>query len=160
MIVMIDDEARRMGPYLEVLEYDMPQRRVWNCANYTLEEINELALGDTDILYLNQIDEARDWVLTHLNVIELLVVDIMMPQLDSYSSQDTDHGLRTGIAFYREIRGQDADNAKVLPIMFLTNVYDPEVSDSIQEDTYTVVYQKNDLIPSRMASTIQEFLGS
>lgn len=133
MILFVDDEKRRMKSYVE-----------------------ELELSNFQVEFKPDVDSALEAFAQHQDQIELLILDIMMPTGDSFSDNQTTHGLRTGFAFYQKIREQNPN----LPIVIFTNVSDESLVKEINQDKQSAFCQKDSFLPFKLAEKVQAMLKS
>lgn len=131
IILVIDDERLPISYYISSLER----------AQWTVRHL--LKCDEVDRVAREASDE-----------IDLIILDIMMPSGNSYSTADTNYGLRTGVLLYRDLR-------KMLPhtpIVILTNVSNHETLDSFPKEKRTLVCQKLDTPPSKLVDIVRAFL--
>lgn len=132
MIMMVDDEPRRMDAYLCELRD----------TGYTVQMDHN-------------VDKALERLESDLPHIQLLILDVMMAPGQAFQSLDTQEGLRTGERFYERVRSLSAD----LPVMFLTNVSDPQLTKKYQRERYCRVLHKEDYQPFELADEVRRMIG-
>lgn len=74
----------------------------------------------------------------------------MMPHGVSFTSEETQMGLRTGLCFYDKIRQLRPD----LHVIILTNVADEEVEDWFRREEYCSYMQKPETFPYELADEV------
>ncbi|MDJ0657921.1 MAG: response regulator [Crocosphaera sp.] len=134
MILIVDDEPRRMEVYIE-----------------------ELKLSNYQVELAEDINEALDYFDKRQGEIELLILDIMMRSGKLSGEHGINGGLRTGIIFYKKIR----DNNKSLPIIILSNfdkIDDQEVEQEIQNNPQKKFFQKINILPYELVDEVKEML--
>jgi CheY-like chemotaxis protein len=133
MILFIDDEKRRMVSYVEELEFSLEQ----------------------EVHFETEVDSAIDFFHAQVPLIDLVILDVMMPAGDSFRESDTEYGLKTGLYLYKKLRVQRID----LPIVIFTNASDPHLAKEIDIDKKGVFLQKEDFLPAEFAEEIKKFLA-
>ena len=83
MILMIDDERRRMSTIKDYME----------SKGYIVE-----------LIY--KINDVTSFVKTNLHDIDAIILDIMMPWGDLFTSEDTEFGLISRFKLYEYLRGE------------------------------------------------------
>jgi CheY-like chemotaxis protein len=132
MIIFVDDEARRMSPYLEACEF-----------------------AGLEVELLDGLDEAWQRLRDGTKPVDVLLLVVMMPSGSLYSqSPEVLHGIRTGLLFYRDVR----KIRLTLPIVLLTQSSDAEVDAAVRDDQWAVVVRKQDLLPSELPNLLREQL--
>jgi DNA-binding response OmpR family regulator len=132
MILIIDDEIRRFENYIYFLKK----------AGY-------------EVKIIKNVDAALEFIYSNLDSIKLLILDIMMSPGNTFTDEETQYGLRTGIPFYRKIR----ERSKDMPIMVLTNVTDWNVSELFKGEKNCWFYTKEKCLPSTFPAIVQEIAG-
>jgi DNA-binding response OmpR family regulator len=133
MILLIDDEKRTMGSYLQ-----------------------ELHMSGFEVKLESSVDLGLRMVEENPNEIDLLILDVMMPPGQAFAHAPTEKGLRTGVHFYDRVRKTNGR----LPIMIFTNVIDDSLRRKFEQDKYCRYFQKEELLPYELAETIREILGA
>ena len=136
MILFIDDEPRIMDSYRLYLEL-------------------ELAPHGYEVVFHSKVDEAFEFFEKHLDAIDLVILDIMMPTGKRFSSLQTDWGLRTGIAFYEEIRVQQP----TIPVLIFTNYFDEDVEKRFRQDRNCRFCQKADYLLDEFVREVEDMLS-
>lgn len=131
MILLVDDEKRRMESYVE-----------------------ELRLSGYEVEIKSDVDSALDFFNENYKQIELLILDIMMPAGNVFENVDTKYGLRTGIIFYKKIRNLNLS----LPIIIFTNVSNEAVEKKISLDQKSLFLQKQDFLPFQLVDELEDFI--
>ena len=134
MILIIDDEPNRMDCYIKELEAEKFEVKI-----------------------CKHIDQALDFLENHFNSIELLILDVMMPPGNTFKSEDTDQGLRTGALFYRLIKEKNNWN---FPIFVFTNIYDDELSTEVNNDPESWLFHKEEFMSRDFAEKVRSHLSS
>ncbi len=130
MILFVDDEMREMDSYK--LELEM--------SKYT-------------VVFEPDVDKALAFLEEAYNDIELLILDIMMPQGKNFEAARHE-GLRTGVDFYESIRKTHPE----LPVIILTNVSDESVRERFNGEAYCWFRQKTRVLPYELAECVDEIL--
>ena len=130
MILFIDDEPHHMQSYREALE---------------LEGYKSTMAGG--------VKEGMEILVNSTAEIELVVLDIMMPP-EILGEEETERGLRTGVVFFPKIREILPD----IPVIILTNVSDPKIIKSFEQEPNTAFFQKMDLTPIRLVEVIRDMI--
>lgn len=132
MIMMVDDEVRRMDAYrLELQD-----------VGYQVE------------LY-KDVDAALEALTANLPHVQLLILDVMMSPGRAFRDLDTQDGLRTGERFYEHVRSLNAD----LSVIFLTNVSDPSFARKYQGKRHCKLLRKEDYQPFELADEVRRIIG-
>lgn len=132
MIMMVDDEVRRMDAYrLELQD-----------VGYQVE------------LY-KDVDTALAALTTNLPQVQLLILDVMMAPGRAFRDMDTQDGLRTGERFYEQVRTLSAD----LSVIFLTNVSEPSFAKKYQGKLHCKLLRKEDYQPFELADEVRRIVG-
>jgi Response regulator containing CheY-like receiver, AAA-type ATPase, and DNA-binding domains len=128
MILFIDDEHRRMTPYIE-----------------------ELELSGYQVKFKDNVQDALNFWKEHTQEIKLIVLDLMMPignDFDESAQQEAEFGLKTGIYFYNKyLKSQD------IPVILFTHSADA----NIPRDEYNHVYllKKLDYLPYEFVQKVE-----
>lgn len=133
MIMMVDDEPRRMDAYLRELQD----------TGYKVE------------MY-SGVDKALGKLEADLAQIQLLILDVMMAPGVAFRDLDTQEGLRTGERFYERVRRLSAH----LPVIFLTNVADPQLTKKYQSERRCEVLHKEDYQPFELVDEVRRMIGT
>jgi CheY-like chemotaxis protein len=132
MIMMVDDEVRRMDAYrLELTD-----------VGYRVE------------LY-KDVDTALSALEANLAQVQLLILDVMMAPGKAFQDFDTQDGLRTGERFFEYVRNLSAD----LSVVFLTNVSEPNFAKKYQRARHCKVLRKEDYQPFELADEVRRIIG-
>ena len=118
MILFVDDEPRIMDSYLQYLKA-------------------KLAPLKYEVVFISDIDKAVEFFDQNHDKIDLAILDIMMPP-GKFSTEQTNGGLKTGLAFYEKIRLQSPN----MPIIVFTNFFDHEVDARFKQDSNCRFLQK------------------
>ena len=132
MIIMVDDELRRMAAY------------VW-----------ELRDTGYQVEMCSSVDTALANLEANLPQVRLLILDVMMPPGQAFKNLDTQDGLRTGERFYERVRQLSAD----LPVFFLTNVSDPHFTKKYLRERHCKVLHKEYYQPFELADEVRRMIG-
>lgn len=135
MILFIDDELRIMATYREYL-------------------VIKMAPYNQPVAFHSDVDEALDFFENHLGDIDLVILDIMMPHGERFGSEQTNGGLKTGIAFYERIRELASD----LPVIIFTNFYDEDVERKFRQDAKCRFLQKVDFLLEDFVAEVKQAL--
>ena len=128
MILMIDEEKRRMSTLQESLE--------------------ELGYKVT---FIDNVDTAYEFVASHQNSISAIILDIMMPWGESFSSEETKNGLLTGYMLLKKFR---ENISNIIPIIVYTAVNDPLLFKSINKEPNCTVFHKPESL-SKIVTELQ-----
>lgn len=131
MILMIDDEHREAGSYVEELEY-----------------------SGFRVHFEKDVDRALRFVTENIQEIELLILDIMMPPGRTLAQSATRNGLRTGVELFHRIR----EISTSLPIIVLTNVSDQAVEATFLRKANCRFLRKEDQLPFELVEEVRNFL--
>lgn len=132
MIIFLDDEERRISPYVEVCQF-----------------------AGFDVELIDDVDEAWQRLLGS-EPVDALLLDVMMPPGSLYSQRpETLQGIRTGLLLYNEVRRI----RPTLPIVVLTQSKDREIDAALRGDRWAVVARKQDLLPDELPNLLSELLG-
>lgn len=105
-VLFVDDDMRRMSSFVDMLEWE----------GYT-------------VLGANSVDKARRLFRNLGKVIDLVVLDIMMPPGEGDDPETVDHGRSTGLEFLKEVRKE----LKKLPVIVLSIRHDHECKNAAEE---------------------------
>lgn len=133
-ILFVDDEQRRMEPY------------VW-----------ELQDAHHEVVFQDNVDSALGTLRNPNERFDMVVLDISMSRGTEYEFEETVGGTRTGILLYAKIRRLRPD----LKVVVLTNVpYERLAKPFEGEDTrlYRFV-RKQEKLPIEFAKLVGEFLS-
>ena len=131
MILFVDDEGRYMDSYRA-----------------------ELMLAGYDVSFQKDVDWALPFLVEHLDDVELLILDIMMPPGQSFQDAETHGGLRTGVPFYEKIR----ELAPRLPVIIFTNVSDEQLAKRFRAEANCRFLRKENFLPYELVATVREIL--
>ncbi len=135
MILFIDDERRVMDSYIDYL---------------TLK----LSPEGYDVVFLDTIDPALDFLENRANEIDMIILDVMMPPGTKLDREQTSYGLRTGIVFYDLIRKK----LPILPILVFTNYSDEDLEKRLENDPNCRFYQKTDFLLEDLFNEVKDML--
>lgn len=136
MVLFIDDEARYVDSYvqeLKLLGYDVQFQDCREGVETALEFFEENA-----------------------HEVELLILDIIMPPGFAFQDDNTELGLRTGIAFFDQARSVRPD----LPVIVLSNVTKEQVGDRFASEENFLYVGKDDCYPFELSARIDRMLNS
>lgn len=133
MILFVDEEPRWVRTYIEALRD-----------------------ADYEVTHATTVDEALVIFRTKMAVIELIILDVMMPPGYAFKDEDTVLGTHTGLFIFEKIR----EIASHLPIIILTNVTEPDVSQFFQSRSCCWLLRKEDYDPFAVVDKVQDVLAS
>lgn len=118
MLLMVDEEYRRMSTVQEYLEK----------YGYTVNLIDN-------------VDDAMDFIKSKYNLIDAIILDLMMPWGKLFSKEESEYGLLTGYLLFKKIR-KEYGHSK--PIIIYTAVNRAELINTIkkQENCYYIPKDK------------------
>ncbi|MBZ8178958.1 hypothetical protein [Oscillatoria salina] len=131
MILFIDDEYRRVKPYIE-----------------------ELELSGYQVEFKDNLDDALNFWEERKQEINLIVLDIMMPignNFDESAQQEAECGLKTGIYFYNKYL-----KSKDTPVILFTHLSDVNIPDN--EDNQFFLFKKLDYLPYEFVQKVTAIL--
>lgn len=128
MIFFVDDDRRYIKDYVEEIE----------SRNYF-------------VMHEHNIDDAFKLVVKHIQDIQILVVDMMMPPGDILDERDNENGKRTGILFVKKLE-EEVGEIK-FPLIVFTHV---NIENLIVR---YLKYQKEDFTPYEFANSIEQILS-
>lgn len=102
------------------------------------------------VYHVEDPDSALKFLMSKGSILDLIILDIMLPPGKSYKKEDTRGGLFTGIFLFRDIKKEYPK----IPIIFLTNVTNPRVLDLLDEDRSLKIFQKIDTPPFKLLEII------
>ncbi len=134
-ILFIDDETRRMQPY-----------------------VRELEDNNHEVVFQDDADRALFIIQDDTIHLDLAVLDISMPPGKSVAFEDTREGFRTGLFLYERLRSV----RPYLKVIFLTNVSDRRVAErfAMEDPTLCRFVRKPEALPSEFSRMVEEFLQS
>lgn len=132
-ILFVDDEKRWVTPYLDALKDD-----------------------GFEVYYEPTVDGALQFFEANRDDIALLILDTMMPHGKSFSPNETQRGLRTGVHFYKRIREETP--GLNIPVIFLTNVSDDEVKQIVDQQINCQLIRKSECFPYELVEKIRSIL--
>lgn len=133
-ILLIDDERLPMKYYSRAFEMN----------NF---EVKQCLDPDSALEYINRKKPK----------LKAIILDIMMLPGKKYSSEDTNNGLKTGILLYKDLRVIYPDT----PIIFLTNVSNPEISKLPSETAATLeIVQKIEFPPFELVELVEKMINN
>jgi DNA-binding NarL/FixJ family response regulator len=134
-ILFVDDELDRIEQFIQDIEIAAKERG---------REIPKVEK-------INSLDVAYKHIIDHIDIIEVLVLDIMMPGGERfYRPKEDPLGLKCGFYFYQAIR-EEYPNLK---IRIFTNVDDPEILMAIAKDKNALLMLKDETLPFELTSNI------
>jgi CheY-like chemotaxis protein len=128
MIFFVDDDRRYIKDYVEEIE----------SRNYS-------------VIHEYNIDDAFKSVVEHIQNIQLLILDVMMPPGELLDERDNENGKRTGILFIKAIEEQIGEIN--FPLIIFTHV-----NINILDGRYQN-YQKEDYTPYDFADKIEQIVN-
>ena len=128
MILFMDDEPTTDLFYNELEERGLPVRRFDN------------------------VDEAWDFLDRTSKPLDLAIIDVMMPPGELFSDIEVSDGLHTGLEFYRLLR----QRYPAVIIYLLTNLTQPIVARTIENDRRAYLAVKTDRFYDELAEEIEE----
>ena len=131
MILFVDDEERRMTPYVEKLE-----------------------ISGFKVDYYRSVDDAWTALEKQAHIYSLVICDIMMPPGRLLKDANTNGGLRTGILFYPMVRQKVAKTH----VIILTNVSTPDVEKHFRSEPYCTFLRKEFVFPFELVEEVKKIL--
>jgi len=131
VLLFIDDERRRMAPFVEELE----------ASRYPVH-------------FEEQADSAWQFFETHKAEIKLVILDIMMAPGGIGDSESPGAGSRTGVLLFERIRSV---TPRMLVIIF-TNVSDPAVAQRFARENECQFFRKASLLPHELVAEVRAML--
>ncbi|MBD2310101.1 response regulator transcription factor [Desertifilum sp. FACHB-1129] len=131
MILFIDDEYRRVKPYIQELE----------SSNHKVE-------------FKDNIDDALESCKKKQKEIKLIVLDIMMPIGDDFNEsakQEAEFGLNTGVYFYKKYLKD-----KNIPVILFTHLSDLKLPEKSDNQVYLL--KKLDYLPHEFVQKVEDIL--
>jgi len=131
MILFIDDEPRRVKPYIE-----------------------ELKLSGYQVEFKDNVDDALIFWEERKQDLELIVLDIMMPtgdNCDASAPKEAECGLETGIYFYNKYL-----KSQGVPVILFTHSVDAKIPDN--EDNHVYLLKKLDYLPYEFVQKVEAIL--
>ena len=111
--------------------------------------LKELSNVDLPITVLRDVEEAWRFLLARPDT-RVMVLDVMMPPGTFLGLEETDHGLLTGVLFYKKVR----ERFPTLPIFVISNNRNPAIAAALQGDTYADLSAKPDVWADEFASKV------
>lgn len=137
MILFVDDEPRIMNSLRQYLEA-------------------QLKPHGYEVVFHNNVDTAWDFFEKHIEEIDLVILDIMMPPEKQFSTERTNGGLKTGLFFYKRIRARTQE----MPVILFTNFSDEDVEKRLrQEDRKARFLQKANYLLLDFVDEVKRMLG-
>lgn len=131
-ILFIDDEQRRMEPYVE-----------------------ELRDHGHQVEFEADIDRAvRLLVEEPSERFDLVILDISLPTGKTFETADTDGGARTGLTLYDKLRSSRTD----LHVVVFTNVPDQRILKRFRAESHCTFVRKSSVLPHQFADNIDEIV--
>lgn len=129
-----------------ILMVDEETRRIKTTADYLREYGYRIKIIDN-------IDDAYEFVKIHINNIDCLILDMMMPCGKLFANGETENGLLTGYQFFKTVRSKiDSE----IPVIFYTAITRNSVIDELNKEIYCKVIRKTNL-PSYLISALKEY---
>lgn len=100
------------------------------------------------------VDDALDFARGAIQKLALVILDVMMPFGRSYSAEDADDGLRTGVLVYKDIRALSS----TVPILVLTVVRNPDILACFEDEPRLKVIRKLDCTPRQLVQQVGEMI--
>lgn len=120
-----------------------------------LEYMEELKFAGKKVEFRKDVAVAFNFLIEHLQEIELLILDIMMPPGDLINENDANGGMRTGVRFYEVVRQM----APELPILILTNVSAHEVQERFDGEYRCWYIRKEKCLPYELSNEVKGILS-
>lgn len=130
MILMIDEERRRMV----------------NIKNY-LEETGY------HVNLIDNVDDASKFIEMRLKDIDAIILDMMMPWGNLFSSESTELGVLTGFRLYEKIRIQYGYK---IPIIIYTALHRPELFNALKKQRNCSIIPKPGP-PSKIITELEKY---
>lgn len=130
MILMVDEEKRRMSTFKDYLEDE----------GYI-------------VVFINDIHEAYVYVEQNHSQIQALILDIMMPWGDLFTREETGSGVLTGIRFYKKVRAAWLPET---PVIIYTAVNRSHLSKAMLDEENCSFIGKPDP-PSKVVRRLKQF---
>ncbi len=124
MILVVDDEPRRVAAWVDELREAFGRVEVCPSASEALARIRAAGPGE----------------------IRLLVWDLMMPVDDSLTDEETQYGTRTGLVVYKCFR----ERFPRTPAILLTNVRDDALFRDYEHKPHDHAGRKFELLPTQL----------
>ena len=86
---------------------------------------------------------------------DLIVLDVMMPPGETFTMEETEEGVITGVLLYKHIRERLPD----IPIIVLTNSQNPELDRQFAGLSQTRVLRKKDFPPFTLATEVGHMIS-
>lgn len=133
MILLIDDEKRRMRTSLEYLR--------------------ELKY---DVKFIDNVDGAFDYIDKNQNNLEVIILDIMMPWGTLFNKEETEFGLLSGYKLLYKIRKDFGDK---IPIIIYTALNREKVLLELKKIQNCYVYKKSESSIGVIADKIKDIMN-
>lgn len=128
-ILFVDDEERRMRPYVDVL-------------------------GERHhVVFVADVDRAVKLIGDLQVEFDLVVLDISLPTGEAFEKADTDGGARTGLVLFDTIRS----SRPAIGVVVFTNVPDERIVELFRLKSRCRFVRKSSVDPFRFAELIEEF---
>jgi CheY-like chemotaxis protein len=131
MILLIDEEQRRMRA--------------------TVDYLKELGYI---VNILDNVDDADHFIEKHKNDIQAIILDIMMPWGNIFSSEQTEVGIITGAVFFERLRNKHHYNG---PVIIYTALNKPALLNSLKQQANCVVVYKKGPSISKIVAHLNTF---
>lgn len=119
---------------------------------WTLTYVEELRTCGYNVVFKENVDEARCYLKDNLAHITLLILDIMMPSGKEMRDEETRYGLRTGERFYDLVRQEISTD---LPVFILTNVSDKRLEERFLQEPRCTFLSKEETPPHKLGEMVQ-----
>ena len=117
--------------------------------------VDELTLSGFKVAFFEEVDCALKFFNLNYARIELILLDIMMSWGTSFSNEETDDGLRTGVLVFERIR----KIAPAVPLIILTNINKQELSQRFPVGNRCWLVHKSDFLPHELAEAVRNRLA-
>jgi CheY-like chemotaxis protein len=107
-----------------------------------------------DVVFLDKIDPALEFLENRAGEIDLIILDVMMPPGTRLDRQQTSDGLMTGVVFYELIRKK----LPTLPVLVFTNYSDEDLEKRLKDDANCRFLQKTDYLLEDFVSEVRDLL--
>lgn len=118
MILMIDEETRRMSIVKEYLEE-----------------------AGFQVSLIDNVDEACKFIQERFSDLKAIILDIMMPWGTLFTAEDTEVGIITGYKLYKKIR---KNHGYKIPVIVYTALQKPDLLYKLRKEENCSVISKDD----------------
>lgn len=104
-----------------------------------------------EVLFFYSVDRSYEFIKCNIGNIDLIILDIMMPDGDLFADELTENGLLTGYLYYNKLRQEFGYS---IPVIVYTAINRDEIINNLKSQENTSVFRK----PTRPSTIVSEII--